>query len=152
MIVPNPALETPFLEVALPLPLRTLFTYARPADLRPSAGMRVMVPFRNRRMTGYVVAGADAAPAGVKARPIIDVLDEAPLFNAEQLELYRWIARYYHESLGEVIRAALPAGPRRPSGPLIWRQNWGSIFNEFCSAPSVANSRSKEYVLRRIYT
>lgn len=110
MITEFSLLETPYLEVALPLPLRTIFTYSRPADLRVSAGMRVMVPFRNRRMTGYVVAGVGAAPAGVKARPVVDVLDDSPLFNGEQLELYRWIARYYHEALGEVIRAALPAG------------------------------------------
>jgi len=46
-----------YCEVALPIPLRSLFTYAIPERLAGSicAGSRVLVPFRNRAMTGVVV-------------------------------------------------------------------------------------------------
>jgi primosomal protein N' (replication factor Y) len=49
-------------------------------------------------------------PAGVTPKPIADVLDTKPLFGPDLLRLFDWEAKYYHESLGEVIRAGLPAG------------------------------------------
>ncbi|MBZ5699409.1 MAG: hypothetical protein LAN18_12785 [Acidobacteriia bacterium] len=46
-----------YCEVALPVPLHSLFTYAIPDRLAGLivTGTRVLVPFRNRAMTGVVV-------------------------------------------------------------------------------------------------
>ena len=46
-----------FCNVALPVPLRTSFTYAIPAELREvlQPGSRVLVPFRKKAMVGVVV-------------------------------------------------------------------------------------------------
>jgi len=73
--------------VAVPGPVRHLFSYSVPAELEPRClpGVRVLVPFGRRRITAYVVAlsdghsadmpGPDTVPAALK--PIDEVLDDA---------------------------------------------------------------------------
>jgi primosomal protein N' (replication factor Y) len=77
--------------------------------LRP--GVRVLVPFGGRKLTGYLVdllpAGAPAGEPGV-LKPIEEVLDEAPVLDGSILDLTRFAADYYVVSWGEMIRAALP--------------------------------------------
>jgi len=53
-----------FCEVALPVPLRSTFTYAVPASFNGEEliGRRVVVPFRNRAMVGVGLALSDRAP------------------------------------------------------------------------------------------
>lgn len=101
---------TDIIEVAIPLPLDTTFHYRVPEALRPrvAPGRRVLVPFGRRKVTGYVLGYA--ADEGRELREAIEALDDAPLFTARELELYRWAAGYYLHPLGEVIKAALPAG------------------------------------------
>ena len=100
-------------EVALPLPLRRLFTY-RVAGPAPAVGTRVRVPFRNRTLTGWVL-GPGSEVRGV--RDVLDVLDARPSVGAELLDLARWMAEYYVAPVGVVLRAMLPApataAPRR---------------------------------------
>lgn len=68
------------IEVAVALPVHGTFVYEVPLALAAEAaqGMRVLVPFGNRRITGYVL-GPGLETAGFKTKPIHDVLDEAPL-------------------------------------------------------------------------
>lgn len=92
-----------------------LFTYRVPEPLldRVPPGMRVLVPFGRRPLTGFVVAEADGPPPGfdpANIRPIADVLDPEPLVAPALLELLRWAASYYMTPLGELFKAALPAG------------------------------------------
>ena len=102
-----------YCEVALPVPLRSLFTYEIPERLAGSvcAGSRVLVPFRNRAMTGVVVEVSVRRPdpARVKnIREIVEVLDPIPALPPKLVELGRWVAGYYVAPLGEVFRAMLP--------------------------------------------
>ncbi len=99
-----------YVDVVLPLPLPTPFTYAMPDGADAAPGSRVLVPFGSRRLTGVVVGRAGAVADVERIREIIDVLDENPSFSEEMLELTRWMAEYYVCSWGEVIRAVLPAG------------------------------------------
>ncbi len=103
-----------FASIALPVPLTSPFTYAVPPELAVSAeiGRRALVPFGPRLLTGYIVAIGDNpgdVPAG-KIRPITDVTDDEQLFGAHMLALAEWVAEYYCCSVGEVLRAAMPAG------------------------------------------
>ena len=52
-----------FCDVALPVPLDMAFTYRIPTGLEPVVGGRVLVPFRQRRMTGIVVEAHDRKPS-----------------------------------------------------------------------------------------
>jgi primosomal protein N' (replication factor Y) len=106
-------MSSTYCEVALPVPLRTLFTYEIPERLAGSvcAGCRVLVPFRNRAMTGVVVEASVRRPdpARVKnVREIVEVLDAIPALPPKLVELGRWVSGYYVAPLGEVFRAMLP--------------------------------------------
>ena len=107
MTVPN---SPKIIEVAVPLPLETTFHYAVPPELAPLAvtGVRVLIPFGRRKLTGYVIGAV--AKSDEEVKEIIAVLDPEPLFTAAELEFLRWTAGYYLHPLGEVIKAALPAG------------------------------------------
>ena len=106
-------MSSTYCEVALPVPLRSLFTYEIPDRLAGSVcvGSRVLVPFRNRAMTGVVVEASVRRPdpARVKnVREIVEVLDPIPALPPNLVELGRWVGGYYVAPLGEVFRAMLP--------------------------------------------
>ena len=103
-------MSSPFCNVALPVPLRTTFTYAVPAALRGTAqpGSRVLVPFRKTSLVGVVVELAENAPEGTKVREITRVLDLVPALTPKLIELAHWIAGYYLAPAGEVFRMMLP--------------------------------------------
>jgi primosomal protein N' (replication factor Y) len=103
-----------YIEVALPLPFRRTFTYLLPPELGPmTPGSRVLVPFGKRLLTGYVISfhndlAADLDESSIKA--VHELIDPEPLITGEILELTTWTAEYYAASLGEVLKASLPAG------------------------------------------
>ena len=103
-----------FCNVALPVPLRTTFTYAVPEDLRESVqpGSRVLVPFRRKSMIGVVVEMTASAPhlltKGTKIRAVNKSLDLIPALSPTIIKLGKWISEYYLAPVGEVFRAMLP--------------------------------------------
>ena len=101
----------PSLEVAVAMPVRGTFTYGVPESFVSAAvpGVRVLAPFGRRRATGYIL-GPGCSPDQKDIKPILDVLDESPVFPASMIPLFRWAADYYKHPLGEVIQAALPGG------------------------------------------
>ncbi len=120
------------LRVALPLPLPRLFDYlAPPGDGEPAAvGARVRVPFGPRERVGVIAALATAADADAPAlKPALAVLDGQPLFAGELLDSLRWLARYLHAPLGEVLATALP-GPLRHGEPLPDTHDWAWQLTE----------------------
>jgi primosomal protein N' (replication factor Y) len=100
-----------FIDVILPIPLEKLFTYSittAEADFLKT-GMRVSIPFgKSKIYTGIVHNIHNDAPQAYEAKEIHQILDEAPIVNAIQLNLWQWIASYYMCTLGDVMRAALP--------------------------------------------
>jgi primosomal protein N' (replication factor Y) len=100
----------PFCNVALPVPLRTTFTYAVAESLQGTLqpGSRVLVPFRKKTLVGVVVELAETAPEVAKVREIMRVLDFVPALTPKLIELAHWIASYYLAPIGEVFRVMLP--------------------------------------------
>jgi len=96
-----------YCDVALPVPLDMVFSYRVPAEATPVVGGRVLVPFRQQRLTGIVVELHDTEPS-VKTRSILSALDVSPVLDEQLLRLGRWIADYYLAPLGEVFRTMLP--------------------------------------------
>jgi primosomal protein N' (replication factor Y) (superfamily II helicase) len=97
--------------VAVALPIHEIYSYSIPAHLasQACAGKRVLVPFGNRSVTGYLIGPArDRELPEIKH--ILDVLDEVPLFPEPLIPFFEWIADYYMYPLGQVITTALPAG------------------------------------------
>jgi primosomal protein N' (replication factor Y) len=114
-----------YCEVALPVPLRSTFTYAAPASLDGEVlvGRRVVVPFRNRAMVGVILAESDratsaidesgaigksGASARIKIKEIAELMDRVPALPPKLIELGHWISRYYLAPIGEAFRAMLP--------------------------------------------
>jgi primosomal protein N' (replication factor Y) len=95
-----------FCDVAVPVPLDATFTY-RVRDGLPVVGGRVLVPFRDKRLSGIVTKLHDSSPS-FATKDVIGVLDAEPLLDACLLRLGEWIAHYYIAPLGEVFRTMLP--------------------------------------------
>ncbi len=95
-----------FCDVALPVPLDRVFTYATGSHV-PQVGARVLVPFRSEKLSGIVTRLHDDPPP-VTARPLLMVMDEQSLLSPQLLDLARWISQYYFAPIGEVLRAMLP--------------------------------------------
>ncbi len=106
-------------EVAVTAPLEQTLTY----DLQEAdedgvpwsaghspVGRRVLVPLSGRSLTGYILAILPPEEVDYKIRPVTRLLDPIPLFHENLLPFFRWASKYYHYPLGQIIKAALPAG------------------------------------------
>lgn len=106
-----------YAQVALPVHLKKLFTYRLPPSMQQAAqvGARVLVKLGTKPTTGYIVALLPALRAGTslvesEIKNVEKLLDAEPSLTKEVVDIARWVAEYYAAPLGEVMRAALPAG------------------------------------------
>ena len=95
-------------EIAVMAAIRNTLTYEVPDSLTVQPGQRVQVPLATRKAQGIVLRAGSTLPPGVKARPILRLMDAEPVLTPELLELGLWIADYYVAPIGEVFRAMLP--------------------------------------------
>jgi len=139
----NPMPE--FCDVAVPVPLDMVFTYRVPANAAPVVGGRVLVPFRQQRMTGIVVERHDRKPS-VTTKNILSALDTTPVLDEQLLQLGRWIADYYLAPLGEVFRTVLPltAEFKRSIGYRLTEQGQMALHLAGMSGSSARSRRSPE--------
>ncbi|PIU84119.1 MAG: primosomal protein N' [Elusimicrobia bacterium CG06_land_8_20_14_3_00_38_11] len=110
------------LEVALPVNINQNFDYISDEDIK--IGCRTVVPFGNKKLTGFIVGIKEAtngSPVGKKSqkpginsglRKIIKVVDNEPLINDELLELAKWISEYYLCSFGVALNLILPSSSK----------------------------------------
>ncbi len=108
-----------YADVILPVPLDGFFTYAVPSEAqgRVVEGLRVIVPFgRNKNYVGIIARLHDEKPQGYEVKPISVVVDSQPILLPGQLKFWQWIADYYMSPIGEVYKAALPAGLKAEEG------------------------------------
>ena len=107
-----------YVDVILPLPLEGTFTYSVPDTLAPQVhmGVRVVVPLgRSKTYTAMAVSTHNDKPE-FDTRDIIQVVDDSPVLPERQLRLWQWISTYYMCALGDVFKAALPAGLKAEDG------------------------------------
>ena len=125
--------------MAIPVPMRQLFTYQIPETLQlPEIilGERVIVPFGARQVVGIVLSTSttcDIEPTKIK--PILsrlkntsntgNNLNNTLHFDQALLHFLRLCADYYHHPIGDVLQQALPVLLRQlkqPSTPLttLW--------------------------------
>ena len=124
-----------YINVILPLPLDGVFTYSVPPEMERQVvvGCRVLVPFgRNKTYVGIIASthgdcplceeGAQrpdnrgTVPSVLQIKPILQILDPSPILLDSQLRLWQWMADYYLSPIGEVYKAALPAGLKAEDG------------------------------------
>ena len=106
-----------YADVILPVPLQGMFTYAVPEGMLVQVGVRVLVTFgRSKTYLGIVARLHDVKPEGYNVKPISQVMDEEPIVTDTQLRLWHWISDYYLSPIGDVYKAALPAGLKAEEG------------------------------------
>jgi len=134
-----------FCDVALPVPLDMVFTYRVAKEAMPVVGGRVLVPFRQQRLTGIVVELHDREPS-VKTKPILNVLDVNPVLDEQLLRLGRWIADYYLAPLGEVFRTMLPLNAefKRSIGYRLTEEGQMALHMAGMSGSSARSKRTPE--------
>ena len=101
------------------MPLDGCFTYAIPQQWRDSVktGQRVLVNFgRNKQYVGIIARLHDNQPQGYEVKDILQLMDAEPVLLPSQLALWQWISDYYMSPVGEVYKAALPAGLKAEDG------------------------------------
>ncbi|OOV86119.1 primosomal protein N' [Oceanospirillum linum] len=120
--------EPPVIRVALPVPLTRCFDYILPPNLQNTylpLGARVRVPYRNRTLVGVVMARQVSPDIPLeKLKPLTEVIDDASLLDDHQLALAKWLARYCHGPVGEVISMMLPAPLRQGAAAHIQEETY----------------------------
>ena len=107
-----------YVEVILPLPLDGVFTYSVPGPLegRVGVGVRVVVPLGKSKEYMAMVTRVHSVKPDFATRDILQVADDRPILPERQLRLWQWISSYYMAPLGDVYKAALPAGLKAEDG------------------------------------
>jgi len=129
-----------FADVILPLPLDGTFTYSLPPQWQECVkpGCRVLVPFgRSKHYVGIVATLHDNKPTGYEVKDILQPIDTQPILLPEQYRLWQWIADYYMSPIGEVYKAALPAGLKAEDGYRPKTETYIRLTSQFSSEPSL---------------
>ncbi len=98
-----------FVNIALNLPIDTLFTYKVPDYLKTSVekGKRVLVTFGKNTVTGIITDVNDFTILK-KTKDIKSVIDQQRIITDELIEFCRWVSEYYITPVGEVLFSAFP--------------------------------------------
>jgi primosomal protein N' (replication factor Y) (superfamily II helicase) len=136
-----------YADLIFPFSLPQVFTYGIPAEFQSEIvpGIRVVVQFGARRLYSALVYKVHSTPPqGYETKDIISVLDSRPVVNEFQIEFWKWISEYYMCSLGEVMKASLPAGLKLESETrLIYNPDFQS-FNTLSDKESMLLSVLEE--------
>ena len=101
------------------MPLDGTFTYSIPSAWQEhvKVGCRVLVPFgRGKQYVGLIADVHDRRPEGYEVKDFVQLIDTQPILLPQQYRLWSWIADYYMSPIGEVYKAALPAGLKAEDG------------------------------------
>ena len=129
-----------FTDIILPLPLDGVFTYSVPQSLEGQVirGVRVLVPLgRNKTYVGIISEVHDKKPEGYQTKDILQVLDSSPILLDAQLHLWQWIADYYMSPIGEVFKAAFPAGLKAEDGYRPRTETYIELSQKFRNEASI---------------
>ena len=131
-----------FVEVLLPLPVKGLFTYRVPLNMKNqiAKGIRVVVQFGRKKIyTAIVVNIHSKIPSNFQPKYIQSILDLAPVVNKIQLDFWRWMADYYMSYLGEVMNVAMPTALKLASeSKIVLHPSFGEDYS---------NLNEKEYLI-----
>ncbi|MCE1165944.1 MAG: primosomal protein N' [Bacteroidetes bacterium] len=98
-----------FANIALDIPVDSLFTYSIPGYLtdKVETGARVLVPFGKRVLTGFIVSFADEC-GFENVKDVKSLLDDEPALTDEMLRFGMWISEYYLSPPGEILAQFIP--------------------------------------------
>lgn len=141
-----------YVAVAFNLPLDKFFWYRVPSGIShlPAMGQRVIAPFKNKKLTGFIVGRTKKKPIeGLKE--FLQVFDTSSPLNKKLLKLAIWMSRYYCCSLGQSLHSLFPFPfpYQEKSSVNLEKKNEGSSEDKkvFLVVPG---DRKFEFILSRI--
>ncbi|WP_300700085.1 primosomal protein N' [Bacteroides sp.] len=111
-----------FVDVILPLPLHSCFTYSLPEEMAEEVqiGCRIVVPFGKKKYyTGIVRNVHYLKPEEYEVKGVTALLDAHPILLPLQFKFWEWLADYYLCTQGDVYKAALPSGLKLESETMV---------------------------------
>ncbi len=133
----------------MPLGVEGLLTYSVPEGMeqRVCPFVRLLVPLgKSKTYTALAVRIHDEEPKGVEVKAVIDVLDEKPVLLPSQYDIWKWMAEYYICPIGDIYRAAMPAGLKQEDGYRAKTETWIRFTRSYQGAKEQAIA--KEMVRR----
>ena len=98
-----------YYDIAIGLPLRQCFTYKSNVELKK--GIRVLVPFGNKKLVGIVVKktiNSHLIEKSESIKGVISIVDNHTCFNSSIFNTVLWASEYYHHPIGEVFFSFIP--------------------------------------------
>ncbi len=133
-----------YADIIIPVPIPQLFTYLINIDMveKCKIGVRVIVPFGKTKIYTGIVRKIHSTTPVYNTKEIISVLDDEQIISDIQLKFWDWIKDYYMCTLGDVFKAALPAGLKLESETNI------SLKDDFDFADLTKNELSLAQALK----
>ena len=99
-----------YIKVVLNLPLNQSFAYKVPIEVssRVKIGGKVLVPFKRKILSGFVVDKIKREQSRGNLKEIIKVMKDFPPLSNSFIELGKWISDYYCCSLGQALHSIFP--------------------------------------------
>ena len=99
--------------------IQQTYTYAVPERLNfLSAGWRVIIPFRTRKVDGFVINVEDIPNAeklfDFELKEIFDVIDDEAWFTPEMIQAANWISNFYLCPLSQSMSLFMPNNNSKP--------------------------------------
>ena len=134
---------TLFADIIIPVAVPNLFTYRIPQEMNELCvpGKRVIVQFgKSKYYSGIIRNIHEKPPKQYEAKYIESILDDEPIVNEIQLNLWEWMANYYLCYPGELMNAALPSGLKLDSQTKV-------ILNPEKLQEDLSSLNNKEFII-----
>jgi primosomal protein N' (replication factor Y) len=102
-------------DIPIKFPVDQSYTYSMDDKGEAAFGKRVMTAFGKRDCMGYIIAQRESPPQDVKPdsiKKIRRVVDAQRVFDANDVQIARWMAGYYLCGTGQALAAMIPSGRR----------------------------------------
>ncbi|WP_448556715.1 primosomal protein N' [Thalassotalea montiporae] len=145
----KPTAATCYIEIALPVPTRQLYTYELPSALNSPAiqiGERVVVPFAGRQLVGIVLAtNTSTTLSADKIKAVTSRVSEQYPLPPELVTFLTTLSQYYHHAIGDIFQQALPVLLRQIEAPdLSYQTRWFATESSEEEALSAIGTKAKK--------
>jgi len=129
-----------FADVILPLALPQLYTYSVPFELEKNCevGKRVVIQFGKKKLYSALIRKThEIKPLTYEVKDIISIIDEKVIISEIHFKFWEWLADYYMCTLGEVFKAAIPAGMKLESETIVYFNDDFKLDNELSEKETI---------------
>tara|TARA_R110002167_G_scaffold8869_1_gene40657 strand:- start:29236 stop:31446 length:2211 start_codon:yes stop_codon:yes gene_type:complete len=147
-----------YLQVAVPVPMRQLFTYQVPEEMQTppiKIGERVAVSFGARKVIAVVITVDDKCTIESKIKPISQRLNDSFHLSDSLVSYLTLCANYYHHPIGDVFQQALPKLLRQVKQvdlqpPMVWHSAAIEKSEQTEHLTSIDNKAPKQFALYQL--